>query len=180
MPLTKFCLCMRQVLHTFVLALRFFQIFKKVSLCFQDWDSSAELCLLVRCLIEMLTTCILLFIKHFLIFNQVGKAKSTTTGSIANYLSNIYQIFTRFTHESFRAYPGSGFVVANTLAKWKKLEPNEIDFSQKVVSTSCSVFSSLPASSDFCHLLITFANSLDPDQAGHIVGPDLDPNCLTP
>ena len=37
-----------------------------------------------------------------------------------------------------RAYPGSDFVVANTLAKWKKLEPNEINFSQgfsqKVVS----------------------------------------------
>ena len=30
-----------------------------------------------------------------------------------------------------------------------------------------------------CHLLITFANSLDPDQARHFVGPDLDPNCLT-
>ena len=29
-----------------------------------------------------------------------------------------------------RAYPGSEFVVANTLAKWKYLEPNEIDFSQ--------------------------------------------------
>ena len=30
-----------------------------------------------------------------------------------------------------------------------------------------------------CPLLITFANSLDPDQARHYVGPDLDPNCLT-
>ena len=30
-----------------------------------------------------------------------------------------------------------------------------------------------------CHLLITFANSLDPDQDRHYVGPDLDPNCLT-
>ena len=30
-----------------------------------------------------------------------------------------------------------------------------------------------------CHLLITFANSLEPDQARHLVGPDLDPNCLT-
>ena len=29
-------------------------------------------------------------------------------------------------------------------------------------------------------LPITFANSLDPDQAGQNVGPDLDPNCLTP
>ena len=26
---------------------------------------------------------------------------------------------------------------------------------------------------------MTFANSLDPDQAQHVVGPDLDPNCLT-
>ena len=32
---------------------------------------------------------------------------------------------------------------------------------------------------DFCHLLITFANSLEPDQAWQNVGPDLDPNCLT-
>ena len=44
------------------------------------------------------------------------------------------------------AYPGSEFVVANTLAKWKKLEPNEVDFSQgfsqkaHVVSRSCSEF----------------------------------------
>ena len=30
-----------------------------------------------------------------------------------------------------------------------------------------------------CHLLITFANSLDPDQAWQNVRPDLDPNCLT-
>ena len=51
-----------------------------------------------------------------------------------------------------RAYPGSEFVVANTLIKWKTLKPNEINssqsFSQKVVSTSCSVFNSLPASGD--------------------------------
>ena len=30
-----------------------------------------------------------------------------------------------------------------------------------------------------CRLLITFANSLDPDQAQHNVRPDLDSNCLT-
>ena len=50
-----------------------------------------------------------------------------------------------------RAYPSSDFVVANTLAKWKKLEPNEINFSQgfsqKVVSRSCFVFNTLPAMS---------------------------------
>ena len=30
----------------------------------------------------------------------------------------------------YRAHPGSEFVLANTLAKWKKLEPNEVNFSQ--------------------------------------------------
>ena len=36
------------------------------------------------------------------------------------------------------------------------------------------------ASRDFCRLLnIAFANSLDPDQDQHNVGPDLDPNHLT-
>ena len=44
----------------------------------------------------------------------------------------------------------------------------------------CFVFNSLPVRGEFCFLLITFANSLDPDQAGQNVVPDLDPNCLTP
>ena len=38
---------------------------------------------------------------------------------------------------------------------------------------------SFPASGDFCRLPITFANSLDPDQAQQNVRPDLDANCLT-
>ena len=81
----------------------------------------------------------------------------------------------------YRAYSGSEFVEANTSAKWEKLEPNEINFSQgfsqKVVSTHCFVFNSLSARGDFsCQL----TNSLDPDQARQNVGPDLDPNCLTP
>ena len=67
-----------------------------------------------------------------------------------------------------------GLTLAQNFSQTKKLEPNEIEFSLKVESTSCSVFNSLPASSDFCNLLITFANSLDPDQAQH------DPKCLTP
>ena len=62
--------------------------------------------------------------------------------------------FRAFTFCTLRAYPGSEFVVANTLAKWKKLEPNEIDlsqgFSQKVISKSCFVFNSLPTRGDFC------------------------------
>ena len=40
---------------------------------------------------------------------------------------------------------------------------------------SCSSFL---ASGDFCHLLITFANILDPDEDSQNVGPDLDPNRL--
>ena len=38
---------------------------------------------------------------------------------------------------------------------------------------------SLSVSSNFCRLLITFVNSLDPDQDRQYVGPDLDSNCLT-
>ena len=44
-----------------------------------------------------------------------------------------------FFSGDIRAYPGLEFVVANTLANWKKLEPNEINFSQgfsQKVSTS--------------------------------------------
>ena len=41
------------------------------------------------------------------------------------------------------------------------------------------VINPFPASGDFCHLLITFANSLGPDHTQQNIGPDLDPNCLT-
>ena len=54
-----------------------------------------------------------------------------------------------------------------------------MEHSQKVVSTSSFVFNSLPPRVDFCCLLITFANSLDQDQASQDIGPDL-PNCLIP
>ena len=39
------------------------------------------------------------------------------------------------------------------------------------------ILNSFPACGDFCRLLITFANSLDSDQARQNFGPDLDPNC---
>ena len=35
------------------------------------------------------------------------------------------------------------------------------------------------ASGNFCHLLLTFENSLDPDQDQQNVNPALDPNYLT-
>ena len=38
---------------------------------------------------------------------------------------------------------------------------------------------SIPATGNFCHLRITFANSLDPDQARLSVGPDQDLKGLT-
>ena len=53
-------------------------------------------------------------------------------------------------------------------------------FSQKLVPTRWFVFNSLPARGDFSCLLITFVNSLYPDQARQNVGPELGPICLTP
>ena len=41
------------------------------------------------------------------------------------------------------------------------------------------MFNSFVAKVDFFRLLITFANSLYPDQGQQNVDPDLDPNCLT-
>ena len=38
---------------------------------------------------------------------------------------------------------------------------------------------SLQVSSNSCYLLITFANSLGPDQARQNIRPDLNPKCLT-
>ena len=42
-----------------------------------------------------------------------------------------------------------------------------------------SSVNSFLANGDFCHWLIGYANSLDPDQDGQNIGPDLDPNRLT-
>ena len=56
---------------------------------------------------------------------------------------------------------------------WTKL------FAAENILKLLSFCSSFLASSDFCGLLKTFANSLDPDQDRQNVGPDLDPNCLT-
>ena len=64
------------------------------------------------------------------------------------------------------------------------------DLQSQVRSSSCPVYrclhilwdiNSLSASKVTCQccLLITFVNKLDPDQARHNVGLDLDPNCLT-
>ena len=39
-------------------------------------------------------------------------------------------------------------------------------------------FNSILASDNYCRLLKTFADSFDPDQDRHSVGPDLDLNCL--
>ena len=55
--------------------------------------------------------------------------------------------------EYLRAYLDSEFAVANSLAKWKKLEPNDINFSQgfsqKVVSTSFLYLTLCPQGSTF-------------------------------
>ena len=50
---------------------------------------------------------------------------------------------------------------------------NNFIFSRKFISSLANV------SESFSRLLITFANSLDPDQDQQNVCPGLDPNCLT-
>ena len=71
--------------------------------------------------------------------------------------------------------------------RWRNIHPKTIViffFSLQEITRqklpflwTCS--NSVLASGDFCRLLITFANSFDPDQDRQNVGPDLDPNCLT-
>ena len=53
-----------------------------------------------------------------------------------------------------------------------------VKMEENLLSVS-SPLNSFPTIGDFCHLLITSANSLDPDQTRQNVRPDLDPNCLT-
>ena len=49
----------------------------------------------------------------------------------------------------------------------------------QIASMAYTTYYSFLAWGDFCHLLITFANSLNPDQGQHNVDPGLDPYCLT-
>ena len=56
----------------------------------------------------------------------------------------------------------------DALEKGACCEPPPIIYSLDLISLPTSV-----------HLLITFANRLDPDQAQQNIGPDLDPICLT-
>ena len=51
-------------------------------------------------------------------------------------------------------------------------------YSTSLVLMTLAVFR-LPASGDFCHLLIIFSNNLDTDRDGHNIDPDLYPNCWT-
>ena len=68
--------------------------------------------------------------------------------------------------------------------KTKKQKKTWINFDMHIQSPifeirgSFCTNNSFSTSGDFCRLLITFANSLDPVQARQNVGPDLDPNCL--
>ena len=60
-----------------------------------------------------------------------------------------------------------------------RLEPAAPRFSVKRRATALpNRLNFFHASGDFCCLLITVANSLDPDQDRQIVSPDLDPNRL--
>ena len=51
---------------------------------------------------------------------------------------------------------------------------------EEIEISTIDVFNFFHASRDLCLLMIIFANALDPDQNQQNVGPDLDPNRLTP
>ena len=86
--------------------------------------------------------------------------------------------------------PVSRVVVVPCLLYWegspvlRKREPlflgqhRVLDHPKRAVSIA-SVINSFLATGVFCHLLITFANSLDPDQDRYSVCPDLNSNSLT-
>ena len=61
----------------------------------------------------------------------------------------------------------------------EKNKKNIINLLSAEIAQGVVKLSSFAASGDFCPLLITFAYSLDPDQARQDIGPDLEPNCLT-
>ena len=65
------------------------------------------------------------------------------------------------------------------LKSWTLDVVTEVGFLKEKESKLQIIFFSNLASSDFCRLLITFANSLDPDQDRHNGGPDLGSNHLT-
>ena len=62
-----------------------------------------------------------------------------------------------------------------------KCLPNRVNRQCSHSASMCpsehSPFKLFSASREFWHLLITFVNSLDPDQPWQNVGPDLDPKC---
>ena len=77
-----------------------------------------------------------------------------------------------------RAYPGSEFVVANPLAKWKKWSQMKLTLA-KVLAIKYQQVVLYLTLCPLC-LLIAFVNSLNPDQVQQNVGSDLALNCLTP
>ena len=82
--------------------------------------------------------------------------------------------FRRKSSDLYESVSHLKLVVANTLDKWKKLDPNEINFSQgfsQTASTNCFVFNSLPTDN--------LCKQFGPRSGRQNFGPDLDPNCLT-
>ena len=65
--------------------------------------------------------------------------------------------------------------------RYNKSFKHFINFVVRVIlALSTCLNLSLPAANSSCRLLITFANSLDPDQVRQNDRLDLDQNCLTP
>ena len=103
-------------------------------------------------------------------WNCLTEAVLTSTHNLC--FEQKYENYQNFSSESFHIW----------LVKFSMYVNRHVFIMKRKVENSPSVSSflySFLASGDFCRLLKTFANSLDPDQARQNVGPDLDPNCLT-
>ena len=87
------------------------------------------------------------------------------------------KIFIVGTHEKWLSEPH--LTSTHNIATSDKYPQHMFTYKNKEIIHLDILLNSFPASVGFCRLLITFANSLDPDQARQNVGPDLDPNCLT-
>ena len=70
----------------------------------------------------------------------------------------------------------SGFISYKVVSLTGQIVEDVVRNSKHAISShEYQIFHSFLARCDFCHLLITFANSIDPDQDQQNVVPDLDP-----
>ena len=106
-----------------------------------------------------------------------SRVKHTTTEPLRSYPNPIVTML----HLALNRYQIDFHAYAVYKKNYQQINESNLIYStdeESIVCKAC-LFISFLDNGDFCRLLITFENSLEPDQARHNVGSDLDPNCLT-